>query len=123
MYYGFYGMSSKWQNAATKNWFSDGIYNLPLAYQLAIVIFYVFSLYRTSTDVMQSWKKGIQVGMLSGNDLARKIFSAWDFSIGKEKTKQIRQRQIMVMLREELHSKRRKKKKLEDKESMTVKQK
>lgn len=106
LYYGFYGKSTKFENSGGSLKIDN--YDISLAYQLSIIFFYIISLYLVSSDVMESWKKGIQIGLLSGNDLARKVFTAWDFSIGKYKTKKIRQQQIKVMLDEEIYSKQQK---------------
>lgn len=108
LYYGFYG--NGWGNGtwdtennwtiSEENWFSEG-YNLPLAYYLGLVGFYIVWLYLVARDVMESLKRGIQVGLLSGTNISMKVFCAWDFSIGQKKSKEQKQKQIKIMLQED----------------------
>ena len=58
-------------------------------------------LYLVARDVMESLKRGIQVGLLSGTNIAMRVFCAWDFSIGKRQAKIQKQRQIKIMLEED----------------------
>lgn len=99
MYYGFYGTGWNEGVNETAKWNSG--YNLPLAYQLCMIAFYLLWLYLVALDVMESLKRGIQVGLLTGTNIAMKVFCAWDYSIGRRNAKTKKQRQIKIMFEEE----------------------
>ena len=102
LFYGFYGTGfDVVGNANETQHFSKGGYDLDVAYEVCIIVFFFINFYFVSIDIFYSWRVGSQVALLSGSDILVKIFTAWDFSIG---TKSDKKTQIRLMLEEELNS-------------------